>query len=88
MTEKQIYNRLNRCYMNVLEGDVYEFTDEWYGDDDLYIWVFYRPSAKETFKMVLDTETKSIRVERFKGDTPWFDSENAFRKITFKNGDY
>lgn len=85
MTEKQIYNRLNRCYENIL---IHDPLDEWYGDDDFYIWVFYRPSEDKTFKMVLDTQTKDIRIEWIKGDRRWFDTEEAEVVRTLRDGCY
>lgn len=88
LTEKQIYNRMNRCYENFLEGDVYQYTDEWYGSDNPLEWVFYRPSNNTTYRMELELETKDIHVGKFQGVSPYSDLETACEKLRFRNNNY
>lgn len=59
LTEKQIYNRLNKVYEAEF-GDRAE--DEWYGDDDPRVWRFYRPSQATTYKMLLDEERRRVNL--------------------------
>ena len=72
LTEKQVYNRLNKVYETEF-GDRDE--DEWYGDDNPHIWRFYRPSEKATYKMVLDECYRQIALFEKK------DTETEYRKI-------
>lgn len=59
MNEKQIYNRMNKCYEELF-GD--EPTDEWYGDNDPKIWKFYRPRQDITYIMEMNEEEKKIEI--------------------------
>lgn len=59
MNEKQIYNRMNKCYEEVFRD---EPTDEWYGDDNPKIWRFYRPREDTTFLMEMNEEEKRIDI--------------------------
>jgi hypothetical protein len=90
LNEKQIYNRMNRCYENHLEGNnaYYLNTDEWYGSTDPTIWVFYRPSEDKTYRMELDCETKDIRIAIKEGVMPYFDIDEAMRSFKVSNGNY
>lgn len=85
MTEKQIYNRLNRFYENYLDD---RCTDEWYGSDDVTEWVFYRPSEDKTYRLELDTESKNIWVGSIEGDKPYFTRDMATWRRTVGNGFY
>lgn len=59
LTEKQIYNRLNKVYETEF-GDRAE--DEWYGTDDPYEWWFYRPSEDTEYKLIMDEKEKRIDI--------------------------
>ena len=63
MTEKAIYNRLNRCYYNCFCYSQYDDDnqDAWYGTDDPCIWQWYREREDKDYKLVLDQATKTIR---------------------------
>lgn len=59
MNEKQIYNRMNKCYEEVFRD---EPTDEWYGDDNPKVWRFNRPGENIGYKMVMNEEEKRIDI--------------------------
>ena len=57
MTEQQIYNRLNRCYLNcMVDNKEQVMTDEWYGTDDPKDWQWYRPSDNKRYRLVLNPD--------------------------------
>lgn len=64
MTEKAIHNHLNRCYYNCYAYEQHddEYQDEWYGEDSALIWHWYRPREDKDYKLVLDPDTKEIKV--------------------------
>lgn len=60
MTEKQIYNRLNRCYLNCLIDNKEQIaTDAWYGTNDETVWEWVR-DGKVVYRLQFDVETKKI----------------------------
>lgn len=60
MTDKQIYNRINRCYLNCMVDNAEQInTDEWYGTDDETIWEWVRDN-KTIYRLQMDVETKKI----------------------------
>ncbi len=60
MTDKQIYNRINRCYLNCMVNNAEQNnTDEWYGTDDETIWEWVRDN-KTIYRLQMDVETKKI----------------------------
>ncbi len=73
MTEKQIYDRLNRCYMNYFVGNDKEIqkNDEWFGEDDVRIWHWRRPKNDTEYRLMLNAETKEITDERKIGNGKW-----------------
>lgn len=57
MTEQQIFNRLNRCYLNcVVDNKEQIMTDEWYGSDDPKIWEWHRPEDDKYYRLVLNSD--------------------------------
>ena len=83
LNEKQIYNRMNRFYMNNMGTDEHDVNcDEWYGTDDPREWKFYRPSDDTNYRFVLN-EDKSITVYIKESN------EEEFKQVeTVKDGDY
>lgn len=62
MTSKQIYNRLNRCYLNCMVDDAEQInSDAWYGSDDETIWEWVR-DGKTIYRLELNIETKQIEL--------------------------
>lgn len=61
LNEKQIYNRLNKVYINEFDGDNPEndLYDEWYGTDETNIWKWTRPNDRD-YMLELDLETKVV----------------------------
>ena len=57
MTEQQIFNRLNRCYLNCMVDNKEQImTDEWYGTDEPNDWQWYRPSDDKRYRLVLNPD--------------------------------
>ena len=65
MTEKRIYNLMNKAYLNKFGDDI---EDEWYGDDSPKIWRFNRPRESTGYKMELNEEKKRIDIYYRKND--------------------
>lgn len=62
MTDKQVYNRLNRCYLNCMVNDAEQInSDAWYGSDDETIWEWVR-DCKTIYRLELNIETKQIEL--------------------------
>lgn len=59
MTEKRIYNLMNKAYESYFGNEI---EDEWYGDDSPTLWRFYRPREHMTYKMLMDIENKIIEI--------------------------
>lgn len=60
MTEKQIYTRMNRCYLNCMVDNAEQInTDGWYGTDTVTIWEWVRDN-KIIYRLEFDVETKNI----------------------------
>lgn len=67
LTEKQIYNRLNKCW----ESHYSTCTDEaeWYGqydgkNIDINVWICDIPSRMISVRLTLDLDTKHICMEQ------------------------
>ena len=60
MTEKQIKRRMDEAFDSHYKQ--YEIEAEWYGNDDIHIWVFDIPSKQITVKMEINEETKRIKI--------------------------
>lgn len=83
MTEKQIYNRLNRCYLNCMVDNKEQInTDEWYGTDDIKDWEWHRPGNDKYYRIYLNPDSTITCYEK--------DTENGEYHITatFSNKDY
>lgn len=65
MTEKTMFNRLNKVYKREF-GDL--MTDEWYAnpDDQPNIWKFHRPSREMTVIMELSEDGKKISITEYR----------------------
>ena len=60
MTEKQIKRRMDEAFDSHYKQ--YEIEAEWYGNDDIHIWVFDIPSKQITVKMEINEEAKRIKI--------------------------
>lgn len=83
MTEQQIYNRLNRCYLNcMVDNKEQVMTDEWYGTEDPKDWQWHRPSDDKRYRLVLNPD-KTITCYESKSET------EAFYKVRiFSSNEY
>lgn len=61
LTEKQIYNRLNKCWEQ--HYSTYTNEAEWYGVDSPNIWICDIPSRKISVRLTLDLSNKKISIE-------------------------
>lgn len=73
MNEKQIYNRMNKCYES--EYGHYDGEAEWYGSDHPKEWKFYIPSKKITVLMLMEEKTRRIYLNEKKDD------EDEYRRV-------
>ena len=82
MTEKQIYNRLNRCYLNYMVDNKEQInTDEWYGTDDIKDWEWHRPSNDKYYRLYLNSDGTITYYEK--------ETENGeYHTTAFSNKDY
>lgn len=61
MTEKQIYNKLDRCW----EWNFSQYTNEaeWYPDTEKHVWVCDIPSIMKSVRLTLNLDTAAIHIE-------------------------
>ncbi len=85
MTEKQIYTRLNRCYLNLLvESKDQYLSDEWVGTDDPSVWEWHRPSEDKSYRMTLKANENGRILLEIKEK-----ADQDYKKVcTFKNEEY
>lgn len=78
MTEQQIFNRLNRCYLNcVVDNKEQIMTDEWYGSDDPKIWEWHRPEDDKYYRLVLNPD-KTVTLSERASETDAYHIVNSF----------
>ncbi len=70
MTEKQIYDRLRRCYLNCMVKSPEQLqTDEWYSADDIRDWKWHRLGEDKYYHLHLNPDgTVTCSEKNFEND--------------------